>query len=139
MRLTKIIGIVAMFGGISIATVLLLTVSQRGLHTELPSDKSVADGDGILRALPTILPKILGEKKITETEILGSPLADVPSIPKRMTRPDDTRIPTILLSLNRSVFADVRGNLGPPSVVTQESVSNWLTDRWQGISPSLPN
>jgi hypothetical protein len=39
----------------------------------------------------------------------------------------------ILLSSNRSVTADVQGNLGPPSVITSESVSNWLTDRWQGI------
>ena len=40
--------------------------------------------------------------------------------------------PMILLSSNRSVKSDVRGNLGPPSVITSESISNWLTDRWQG-------
>ena len=40
--------------------------------------------------------------------------------------------PTILLSSNRSVKSDVQGNLGPPSVITSESISNWLTDRWQG-------
>jgi len=36
-----------------------------------------------------------------------------------------------LLSANRPVESDVRGNLGPPSVVTEENVSDWLTDRWQ--------
>ena len=36
-----------------------------------------------------------------------------------------------LLSANKPVKADVRGNLGPPSVITQESTANWLTDRWQ--------
>lgn len=40
--------------------------------------------------------------------------------------------PMILLSSNRSVKSDVQGNLGSPSVITSESVSNWLTDRWQG-------
>jgi hypothetical protein len=39
---------------------------------------------------------------------------------------------TILLSLNKSAISDVRGNLGPPSVITQETVQNWLADRWQG-------
>lgn len=38
----------------------------------------------------------------------------------------------ILLSSNRSVTSDVQGNLGAPSVITSESMSNWLTDRWQG-------
>jgi len=37
----------------------------------------------------------------------------------------------ILLSANRPVKADVRGNLGEPSVVTNEQVADWLKDRWQ--------
>ena len=37
-----------------------------------------------------------------------------------------------LLSLSKPVVADVRGNLGPPTVVTNENVSDWLKDRWQG-------
>ena len=36
-----------------------------------------------------------------------------------------------LLSKSRPVTADVQGNLGAPSVVTNESIGNWLTDRWQ--------
>ena len=37
----------------------------------------------------------------------------------------------ILLSEHRPVISDVRGNLGGPSVVTEESVGDWLADRWQ--------
>lgn len=41
--------------------------------------------------------------------------------------------PTLqLVSLNKPVQADVRGNLGPISVVTNENVEDWLADRWQG-------
>ena len=36
-----------------------------------------------------------------------------------------------LISLNKPVMADVRGNLGPPGVVTQPGISDWLKDRWQ--------
>jgi hypothetical protein len=51
--------------------------------------------------------------------------------------PEDQSPPLVLLSLNKSVRSDVRGNLGHPSVITQESVSNWLTDRWQGMQICL--
>lgn len=37
----------------------------------------------------------------------------------------------IVLSLGRPATADVRGNLGPPDVVTNEDVADWLKDRWQ--------
>lgn len=37
-----------------------------------------------------------------------------------------------LVSLGKPVASDVRGNLGPPSVVTNEKVADWLADRWQG-------
>ena len=43
--------------------------------------------------------------------------------------------PMILLSSNKSVISDVRGNLGPPSVITQELMEDWLKDRWQGKVP----
>lgn len=39
---------------------------------------------------------------------------------------------TRLLSLGKRVISDVRGNLGDPSVVTNEKVDDWLKDRWQG-------
>ena len=35
------------------------------------------------------------------------------------------------LSCGLSANSDVQGNLGPPSVVTSQRVSNWLKDRWQ--------
>ena len=41
--------------------------------------------------------------------------------------------PLILLSLNKSVSSDVLGNLGHPSVITQEQIGDWLKDRWQGM------
>jgi hypothetical protein len=53
--------------------------------------------------------------------------------------PEDQSPPLVLLSLNKSVRSDVRGNLGHPSVITQESVSNWLTDRWQGMQICFPS
>eukprot|EP00607_Mallomonas_marina_P007324 CAMPEP_0182418404 /NCGR_PEP_ID=MMETSP1167-20130531/2849_1 /TAXON_ID=2988 /ORGANISM="Mallomonas Sp, Strain CCMP3275" /LENGTH=301 /DNA_ID=CAMNT_0024592601 /DNA_START=293 /DNA_END=1198 /DNA_ORIENTATION=- len=37
----------------------------------------------------------------------------------------------VLLSTFRPVTADVMGALGPPQVVTEESTSSWLSDRWQ--------
>ena len=36
-----------------------------------------------------------------------------------------------LVSLHCAVTSDVRGNLGPPSVVTDPGVTDWMTDRWQ--------
>ena len=41
---------------------------------------------------------------------------------------------SVLLSAGRPVTSDVRGNLGVPSVVTDERVADWLTDRWQAAS-----
>ena len=51
------------------------------------------------------------------------------NVPGNISRNDDV---LILLSQNRSVRSDVRGNLGHPSVITNERVSDWLKDRWQG-------
>jgi len=36
-----------------------------------------------------------------------------------------------LLSKGRPATGDVHGNLGAPAVITNESIGNWLTDRWQ--------
>ena len=41
---------------------------------------------------------------------------------------------TIVLSAGRPVTSDVRGNLGPSSVVTNDVVTDWLKDRWQAAS-----
>lgn len=53
-------------------------------------------------------------------------------VQKWFTNEKKHKYPMILLSSNRSVKSDVQGNLGPSSVITSESISNWLTDRWQG-------
>lgn len=42
----------------------------------------------------------------------------------------DTR-PTMLLSSDCVVTASTLGNLGPPHVVVDPQMENWLTDRWQ--------
>lgn len=40
-----------------------------------------------------------------------------------------------LLSTGRTVMADVHGNLGPPSVLTDAKAPvEWLTDRWQAAA-----
>lgn len=45
-----------------------------------------------------------------------------------------------LVSLGKPVTSSVRGNLGPASVVTNESIEDWLKDRWQGLQflPTTP-
>lgn len=40
----------------------------------------------------------------------------------------------ILLSAGRPATSSVRGNLGPPSVVTSEVMNDWLADRWQAAA-----
>lgn len=47
-------------------------------------------------------------------------------------KPTITHKSTSLVSLHKPARADVRGNLGPASVVTTEKIEEWLTDRWQG-------
>jgi hypothetical protein len=37
----------------------------------------------------------------------------------------------VLLSSNRPVKSDVRGNLGPAQVITSETMNDWFADRWQ--------
>ena len=39
--------------------------------------------------------------------------------------------PPILMSMGAPVESDVKGNLGPASVVTDPKKDDWLTDRWQ--------
>lgn len=51
--------------------------------------------------------------------------------PVQQVGPPDPPPPPQLLSLHRPATADVRGNLGPASVVTSEVVEDWLADRWQ--------
>ena len=39
-----------------------------------------------------------------------------------------------LISENKPVTSDVRGNLGEASCITSEVIIDWLTDRWQGLT-----
>jgi hypothetical protein len=39
-----------------------------------------------------------------------------------------------LVSENKPATSDVRGNLGPASCITNETMADWLADRWQGTS-----
>jgi len=57
-------------------------------------------------------------------------LAPAPPPPPPPTAPG----PVVVLSAGRPVSSDVHGNLGPASVVTSESVADWLADRWQSAS-----
>jgi hypothetical protein len=40
----------------------------------------------------------------------------------------------ICLSCDKPVTADVRGNIAPPSVLTNSHTEDWLKDRWQAAS-----
>jgi len=40
----------------------------------------------------------------------------------------------VVLSTGRPASSDVRGNLGPASVITSEKTDDWLADRWQAAS-----
>lgn len=105
-------------------SVYLKSADSSGLHSIGPS--IIVEADIVSKTLPleTFHNEPMGpiqERKSKENE--GQAEVD---------RKIDHSNRLILLSSNRSVTADVQGNLGPPSVITSESVSNWLTDRWQG-------
>jgi len=48
-----------------------------------------------------------------------------------LTRPPTPHQQMRLISRNKPVTASVRGNLGPPTVVTNGLKNDWLKDRWQ--------
>jgi hypothetical protein len=76
-----------------------------------------------LRNIPVPPPPIITDSPTNEATTRPSPIPTQPLKPKKVLR---------LISLNKPVKASVRGNLGPPEVVTNENVEDWLTDRWQG-------
>lgn len=56
-------------------------------------------------------------------------VAIVQTLPPQTPKP---QLPLRHISLGKPVTSDVVGNLGPPAVVTNEIVADWLKDRWQG-------
>ena len=96
------------------------TADSSGLHSIGPS--IIVEADIVSKTLPLETFQPIQGRKSEENE--GQAKVD---------RKIDHSNRLILLSSNRSVTTDVQGNLGPPSGITSESVSNWLTDRWQGI------
>ena len=63
-----------------------------------------------------------------------NPYNDISSSFKRKNSPKSTNH---LISLHKPVFSDVRGNLGPPKEVTNETITDWLRDRWQAASDMM--
>ena len=61
-----------------------------------------------------------------------------PAIPAAPAAPASAAIPRYgpeeCLSLGKNAESDVRGNLGPATVVTDPKVGDWLKDRWQAAS-----
>jgi hypothetical protein len=72
---------------------------------------------------------------ITSVKSLNSSLSNTISSMKPKPTPPAHQI--TMISLNKTVSSDVRGNLGPPGMVTNERVEDWLKDRWQGAFESL--
>jgi hypothetical protein len=100
------------------------TADSSGLHSIGPSIIVRADIESKTLPLETFHKESIGlaqDRKSKENEGQGK-------INSRVNHSNQL----VLLSRYRSVTADVQGNLGPPSIITSESVSNWLTDRWQG-------
>jgi hypothetical protein len=101
------------------------TADSSGLHSIGPSITVEVDIESKTLPLETFPNESIGlikDRKSKENEDQA-----------KVDRKVDNLNQLILLSSNRSVKADVQGNLGSPSVITSESVSNWLTDRWQGM------
>jgi hypothetical protein len=55
-----------------------------------------------------------------------------PSVVLTTPKPTPPAHHITMISLNKPVTSDVRGNLGPPEMVTNERIEDWLKDRWQG-------
>ena len=62
----------------------------------------------------------------------------IPAAPAAPAAPASAAIPRYgleeCLSLGKNAESDVRGNLGPATVVTDPKVGDWLKDRWQAAS-----
>jgi histidyl-tRNA synthetase len=71
-----------------------------------------------------------GKKELADENVEVSELARHSTVPPGSVV--DTDLTPKLVSENKPATSDVRGNLGPASCITNETMVNWLTDRWQG-------
>lgn len=65
--------------------------------------------------------------RISESDRKPSAIEPVPTVDAVQRQ-----VASQLISLHKPASSDVRGNLGPVSCITNETVSDWLADRWQG-------
>jgi hypothetical protein len=86
---------------------------------EVSTTPLLLSGNTLLRLVPKAVP-FEPATAIINTQLAVS--VESPPIPEK--------VPT-LISEGRPAISDVRGNLGPASVVTSEVVKDWLKDRWQ--------
>lgn len=105
-------------------------------------------GSTALRSESSVIPKVLAS---SDSRATVSPASEAPQeAPKEaleeasVEASEQSALEIIkplatLVSLNKPVISDVRGNLGPPAVVTNEDVTDWLKDRWQGNSHPFAN
>jgi len=75
------------------------------------------------------------QSKIDEFELTQEAIAiqatSATILPTIIPSPPPLPLEAMLLSSGKPAIADVRGNLGPASVVTDEAIGDWLKDRWQ--------
>jgi hypothetical protein len=90
-----------------------------------------------LRSEPSFVPPVQAS---SDSRATVSPASDAPQEVPQEAPQEASEQSTLeivkplatLVSLNKPVISDARGNLGPPTVVTNEDVADWLKDRWQG-------
>ena len=75
-------------------------------------------------------PSSSSEVQIDQTMTLKVNSQSYPSL--KLT--NERRKVPYLLSASKKVRSNTRGNLGPPEVVTNDEIKNWLNDRWQAAS-----
>lgn len=130
------------FGGVklcnrtyrNVTLVIIITfMTFMSLHSIFSPDKVLNSQSlhELTRPNNKMLNSAMLEHKIFDTfPIIENTLA--PTLLKQSDkRVSPHNLPRLITSL-KHVTSDVRGNLGPPEVVTNELMEDWLTDRWQG-------
>jgi hypothetical protein len=113
--------------------------STGGTTIAVEQASATARDSTALRSEPSFVPPV---QDSSDSRATVSPASDAPQEAPQVAPEEASEQSTLeivkplatLVSLNKPVISDVRGNLGPPSVVTNEDVADWLKDRWQGKS-----